>query len=306
MFPGQPGITAATELSKEIGAPPEELRRLSLEKNHAGVLERQWGLQARVDPSVTFEEFTFWAKIEREMEVQENKHFIKPASKGGMFGFLKGKNKDSGSDNSHELAAQNGNGPQNEKTGAVEDNNGDVIAIAPSGTHDYDAEWRKSARALRTVGWVNIFYLITTDILGWSQTPYVFANTGYGLGTGLFILMGLAAFASAMMIWWTFIKLDSSRYPIVSFGDAFFRLFGPYTRHFINIMQSIQMFLSVCVIMLAQTGILKQMLPKSCFIGLGVFSMVVCFIGGYMRSLKAIGWFANSAVWINIVSFIIM
>ncbi|WPH01333.1 Hypothetical protein R9X50_00417400 [Acrodontium crateriforme] len=301
MLPGQPGITAPTELSKEIGAAPEELRRLSLDEKHQGVLQRQWGLQARIDPTVTFEEFQFWAKIEREMEVEENKHHIEPAKSGGIFGFLKGTKNTSANDHSTELAGQS------EKTGTVMANPvGDLAPIAPSMTHDYDADWRKAARALRTVGWVNIFYLITTDILGWSQTPYVFANTGYALGAGMFVLMGFAAGAAGLMIWWTFIKLDSSRYPMVSFGDAYFRLFGPWVRHFINVLQSIQMFLTVCVILLGQTSILKQLIPQSCFIGLGVFSLVVCMMGGYMRSLKAIGWFANSAVWINIVSFIII
>lgn len=213
-------MTAPTEINQEIAAGPDELRRLSLDAKHEGVLQRQWGLQARLDRTVTYEEFTFWAKVEREMELEENKHFIKPAkSGGGMFGFLKGKKKDDTSDNAHEVAAAQ---QTNEKTGVAE-----MAPIAPSMTHDYDADWRKAARALRTVGWVNIFFLITTDILGWGQTPYVFANTGYGLGAGMFVLMGFAAAASGMMIWWTFIKLDSSRYPMVSFGDAFFRLFGP-------------------------------------------------------------------------------
>lgn len=34
-----------------------------------------------------------------------------------------------------------------------------------------DEEWRTAARALRTASWGTIFYLITTDILGWGSTP---------------------------------------------------------------------------------------------------------------------------------------
>ena len=52
---------------------------------------------------------------------------------------------------------------------------------------------------LFVAGWGAIFYLITTDILGWAQTAYVFSNTGYGLGVGIFVLMGLAAGASGIM-----------------------------------------------------------------------------------------------------------
>lgn len=34
-----------------------------------------------------------------------------------------------------------------------------------------EEEWRTAARALRTASWGTIFYLITTDILGWSSCP---------------------------------------------------------------------------------------------------------------------------------------
>jgi len=34
-----------------------------------------------------------------------------------------------------------------------------------------DEEWRVAARALRTSSWGTIFFLITTDILGWASTP---------------------------------------------------------------------------------------------------------------------------------------
>lgn len=153
-----------------------------------------------------------------------------------------------------------------------------------------------------------VFYLITTDILGWGQTAYVFSNTGFGLGAGIFVLMGLAAFASGIMIWRTFLGLDSSRYPILTFGDVFFRLFGSKTRHFINVLQSIQMFLSVAVVQLGQTYIIAQLAaaPDLCFVVCGIISLVVGMASGYMRSLKSLGWFCNGAVWINIVTFIIM
>jgi hypothetical protein len=34
-----------------------------------------------------------------------------------------------------------------------------------------DAEWRTAARAMRTASWGQMFFLITTDILGWSGAP---------------------------------------------------------------------------------------------------------------------------------------
>lgn len=40
-----------------------------------------------------------------------------------------------------------------------------------------------------------------------------------------------------------FLKLDSSRFPLQSFGDTFYRVYGAKSRHFINIMQALQQFM---------------------------------------------------------------
>lgn len=34
-----------------------------------------------------------------------------------------------------------------------------------------DPEWKQAARAMRTASWGTIFYVITTDILGWGSIP---------------------------------------------------------------------------------------------------------------------------------------
>lgn len=34
-----------------------------------------------------------------------------------------------------------------------------------------DPEWKQAARAMRTASWGTIFYVITTDILGWGSCP---------------------------------------------------------------------------------------------------------------------------------------
>lgn len=186
-------------------------------------------------------------------------------------------------------------------------NDPSLSPIPPLSTHDLDAEWRRAARALRTAGWGTIFYLITTDILGWSQTPYVFASAGYGLGVGIFVLFGIAAAFSGLMIWKTYMALDSSRFPMLSFGDPFFRLFGSKTRHFINVTQALQMLCSVCVVLMGNSQILSQLAKaKVCYIAIIIINMVVGMASGWLRALKHLGWLCNCAVWINIVSFIII
>ena len=276
--------------------------------------QRLWGQQARLDPNVTFEEYTYWAKIEREMEEEEYKRFRAVAATG-FIGTIKNyfTTNPYENENSHESLEIQSTGDAKEgslkqQDVAVRGNDGAISSIAPAGSHELDAEWRTAARALRTAGWGIVFYLITTDILGWSQTPYVFATTGYALGVGTFILMGIAAFTSGIMIWRTFLGLDSSRFPILSFGDPFHRLFGPRARHFINFLQSLQMFLSVAVVLLGNLGIIAQLGGdvNLCYIVAGVISLVVSMMSGYLRSLKHLGWFCNLAVWMNIVAFFTM
>ncbi|KAJ5917419.1 hypothetical protein N7466_010973 [Penicillium verhagenii] len=317
MLPGPMAITAPTEQINESGLDSDEVRKMSLSANHPGVRQRLWGLQARLDPTVTYEEFTYWAKVEREMELEEGRRYNALTAGQGMWASIKGyfdlnhieKIKKIEADNSRALQSHEEvtNWSKDEKEPVVKDDDG-TTPIEPSHTHEYDAEWRTAARALRTASWGGIFYLITTDILGWGQTPYVFANTGYGLGVGIFILMGLAAAGSGWMIWRTFLGLDSSRFPVLSFGDPYFRLFGPGARHFINITQSLQMFLTVAVVLLGQTYLIAQLAGSVnlCFIACGIIGLVVSIASGYMRSLKHLGWFCNLSVWINVISFIII
>ena len=138
------------------------------------VYQRTWGLTARVDPSVTFEEYMYWAKVERAEELANEKVYQEesgPLSFGKVLGgrFSEGvhvERKKKAEKAQQELAAAGG-----VKTGSDTDEKGEkgeptYIVAAPT-----DEEWRVAARALRTSSWGTIFFLITTDILGWSTTP---------------------------------------------------------------------------------------------------------------------------------------
>lgn len=61
----------------------------------------------------------------------------------------------------------------------------------------------------------------------------------------MYVLFGIAAAVSGYMIWKVYLALDSLRYPMQSFGDTYFRIYGPYARHFINIFQALQQFMTV-------------------------------------------------------------
>ena len=108
-------------------------------------------------------------------------------------------------------------------------------------------------------------------------------------------------------IWKVFMDLDSSRYPMQSFGDPFFRMYGKYMRHFINVAQSLQQFMTVAILILSKTNNIVQISKNSiCFSGCMVLVMGIGMISGIIRSLKKIDWLSNASVWMNIANFVIM
>lgn len=94
---------------------------------------------------------------------------------------------------------------------------------------------------------------------------------------------------------------------MLSYGDTFFRVFGPRARHFINVTQSLQQFLTVCVLILALGTIVAQLANlKLCFIVCMIIVMIVGIIAGSIRSLQRLGWLCNLSVWMNVATFLIM
>ncbi|RAL14160.1 uncharacterized protein BO97DRAFT_387551 [Aspergillus homomorphus CBS 101889] len=270
---------------------------------HAPVRERVYGLDARVDPSVTFEEYVYWAKIERAEEEEANRLYVEErgtltVGKVIKNRFSKGVHHENKRKQEREAAAQITHGATDDKKDAAT-----VLASSSS----LDPEWKTAARALRTASWGTIFYLITTDILGWSSCPFVYASLGFGPATALYVIFGIAAGVSGYILWQVFLKLDSSRYPMLSFGDTYFRVYGPKARHFINVTQSLQQFMTVSVLILGNGTTLAQLAnSKLCFIVCMVIVMVVGMCFGMIRSLQRLGWLTNMSVWLNIVSFIVI
>lgn len=52
----------------------------------------------------------------------------------------------------------------------------------------YDEELAIANRVLRTAGWMSVFYLITTDILGPFNAPFAFSQVGYVPGAILYVV----------------------------------------------------------------------------------------------------------------------
>jgi hypothetical protein len=118
---------------------------------------------------VSWSEFRYWAKIDRAEEVESERRYRQSQGPWTLSKFIKGRFSKGQHAQSHDAAASN-NGttsmPYDEKSAAV------VPTDSASGSIEVtEEEWKTASRALRTAGWGAIFFLVTTDILGWSSAP---------------------------------------------------------------------------------------------------------------------------------------
>jgi hypothetical protein len=100
--------------------------------------------------------------------------------------------------------------------------------------------------------------------------------------------------------------MDSYEFPIKTYGDMGFRLYGPWLRYIFNILQSIQLILNVGLIVVSNGEALSQAAKfKLCFAICCLVWTLAGFIFGQVRTLQKFGWLANAAVWLNVICMII-
>jgi hypothetical protein len=117
---------------------------------------------AKYLPSI--EECMYWAVKEREHESHTTRE--NPGGEAGHYGSLFKKlfgGQSANKDNS-DLGASSEKVVKDEKAS-------DSLVIT-------SAEREHAYRAFRTAGWISVFYLITTDILGPYSAPWAFAQLG--------------------------------------------------------------------------------------------------------------------------------
>lgn len=179
-YPAANNIHPTDEMEMVIDA---QTRKSSVSPDEKPVVqERVWGLAARVDETVTFEEYAFWAKIEREMEREEEIKYRAEHGNQPLLDSIKAKFTSEGRARLRKEKEERSMALQSSVETAVvpvvgEKHVGEVATQSPSGEvysddlRATDAEWRTAARAMRTASWGQMFFLITTDILGWSGAP---------------------------------------------------------------------------------------------------------------------------------------
>jgi len=124
------------------------------------------------DPSVTFEEYIYYATITRAEEKIANERYVADAGPKSFKSIIKNRF----SKGHQELATPDSpttdNNSNGERTDLDEKGNTDIVPTRRNLGGVSDSEWRNASRAVRTAGWSSVFYLITTDILGPFSVPY--------------------------------------------------------------------------------------------------------------------------------------
>lgn len=109
-------------------------------------------------------------------------------------------------------------------------------------------------------------------------------------------------YSSGFQLWKIYLALDSDRYPMKSYADPFFRIYGRWARHGVNILQSVQLLLTVSALILGNGQSISQVSKGTiCFIACLIIFMAAGMVLGQIRTLQRFGWLANFAVWLNLL-----
>jgi hypothetical protein len=132
------------------------------------------------DPTVSFEEYLYYATITRAEEKAE--YDATPKEKRTVKGIIKNRFRVHHPPSVSPSPPQSATVVGDEKVALDGDEKqlGTPESAEPVQLRHYahpsqvsDEEWKTLSRGIRTAGWSTCFYLITTDILGPFSTPYV-------------------------------------------------------------------------------------------------------------------------------------
>ncbi|KAJ5185611.1 Amino acid transporter transmembrane [Penicillium cf. griseofulvum] len=164
-----------------------------------------------------------------------------------------------------------------------------------------DEEWANASRSLRSASWGACFYLITTDILGPYGSGFAMGTLGWGPGIAFYTVFGFMAGYSGYLIWRVFLGVDSYEFPAKNYGDLGFRTLGRFGRHFTNICQALSLLLLVGQVTIEFGQNISQVSKfRLCYVVCPVIFACAGFFISQIRTLKAYGWVANLAVWMNL------
>ncbi|KAI9816625.1 MAG: hypothetical protein M1827_001758 [Pycnora praestabilis] len=268
-------------------------------------------MQLLHDPSITIEEYMYYAAISRAEE--QRLHGPNTASWVPFRPTFQGDVKEAPEVQIQQAIRRDSRITDEKRAMPTDDGSG---ASSPGANPPLylgvpDEEWVQASRAARTASWGAIFYLITTDILGPTTVPWALSQMGWGPGVALYFIFGVFAFYAGFQMWQMFMVLDSDKYPLKTYGDIAFRVFGRGARYGVNILQSIQLFFNVGILILSDGQAIYQLSqgPSGgkglCFVVCSLVFAIAGLLLGQIRTLKKFGWIANLAIWLNVLVIII-
>ncbi|KAK3674924.1 hypothetical protein LTR78_005268 [Recurvomyces mirabilis] len=239
------------------------------------------------DPEVSFEEYHYYA-----LKTRQEEDSIAPPKTTWREILLRKKP-------AHEVSTNGENGHADKDDGKAPRVN---LADRNARSQVSDEEWTKASRALRTASWGACFYLITTDILGPYGVGFAMGTLGWGPGIALYTVFGICAGYSGFQLWHAYLGLDSHQFPVKNYGDLAFRLSGSGARYTVNILQALALLLVLGQITIQQGQALSEVSKfRLCYAVCPVIFIIVGFFLGQIRTLRAYGWVANLAVWLNLL-----
>ena len=124
----------------------------------------------------------------------------------------------------------------------------------------------------------------------------------------LYTVFGVMAAVSGTLLWICYMGLDSYQFPVRTYADLGFRIFGGYARYIILFFQALQLLMSVAIIMISNGEALSQASKfRLCYAVCVLVWAIAGFLIGQIRTLQKFGWLANFAIWINLlIMFITM
>lgn len=129
---------------------------------------------------------------------------------------------------------------------------------------------------------------------------------GWGPGIALYTVFGFMAGYSGYLIWHVYLGVDSYEFPARNYGDLGFRTWGTNARYVTNIMQALGLLLILGQVTIQYGENISQVSKfKLCYIVCPVLFVCAGFFLTQIRTLKAYGWVANLAVWLNLLTIFI-
>ncbi|KAI0086111.1 hypothetical protein BDY19DRAFT_908621 [Irpex rosettiformis] len=162
-----------------------------------------------------------------------------------------------------------------------------------SGTPDIDEDLISARRAL-SKSKLAVFYLITTDISGPFNALFAFSQVGYVSGVILYFVMSGVACYTGLILWKLFC---AEYYPVQMYADLEERIFGTWFKNLCTVLQSLQFIINVGTIcLLKRTKHRPNLRPQRI--------LLLC-PNPHLVAFRNYGWFANMAVWLNLLTIFI-